>query len=450
MQIKAVEKKDVLLSGIFLLMFTLFSWQSLAFYIRFDFNFILLLLVLPFVIQQKNNKKSIRYGIIAIALLLIYPVFKLSTIFFFGFVCALFFLYESRFGKLSSVPIFLVIVVSPFAISMSEVLGFEIRLKLTEIAAQILQFVDKDYHAQGNIITLGAQEFRVDPECMGLKTVLLSFFISLIFITYHQKNNKTNHSLAAIAFMLIITFALVVISNLFRIVLITFFKAPPETFIHEMIGIICFVIYVVLPLWFIIKNISGSKIKTSQKTEYLPANNFYYFLIAIVLLSIFAFYSFSTIDDKTGEEMQVGKFSLPYKEYKTMQAELGVMKVETENLLIYIKPASNFHAADHSPLICWKGSGYKMNKEHMVTISGKEIFFSELKLGKDILFTTWWYDSGTDKTGSQFRWRSQNLLHHDQYRLINVISHDEKFLLKETEKLLETNIFVLNNQLYKY
>ncbi len=440
-KLKVFTNNNVWVSGLFLTLFVVLAYQKLAFYVRFDFNFILLLIVLPFVVKQKNNKKSIRYGLIAIFLLLIYPFLKLSSIYFFAFICSIFFLYESRFGKLTSLPLFLVIIVSPVAIFLSEIIGFEIRLNLTKMAANVLSFVDKDYTSIGNIIMLGKQEFHVDPECMGLKMVILSLFITLVFISFRQKAKQIGYNIFSIIISLISAFLLVIISNLFRIILITLFKSFPGSFAHELIGIICFIIYIVIPIWFIIKIMPSKKSGLPKTDTNHSIKKSHYYILVILLTILFSVFRFSSLGEKELSSIDLSSININTESFNNSIEKHGVLKLTNEKILIYIKPASSFYSADHSPIICWKGSGYQVQQEQIINLAEMDVFFSELKLKNENLYSTWWYDCGDDKTISQFRWRIQSLLSNKNYRLVNVISYEKQALYDETEKLVRTNIF---------
>lgn len=438
--LKILLKNKLLITIALISIFILLTYQKLAFYVRFDFNFLLLLIVLPFVIKKQDNTKSIRYGIIAILLLMLFPLLKLSSIFFFAFICSLFFIYEYQYGKLSSIPLFLVIVVSPVAVFLSEVIGFEIRLWLTKIAVNILQFMNDDFDYSGNIILIGKNEFLVDSECMGLKMVLLSMFITLIFITYQQQRKNGLTCILFIALSLLISYILVVISNLARIILITLFQSPPETLSHELIGIICFIVYVVLPLWYIVKTLPIRKKVCTVENE-SKFNKLVFASFIVALLFFFVLYRFTNLGTK--ENAAQNDISLDYfpADFSCSTEEHDVRKLINEDYLIYIKPATSFYSADHSPIICWKGSGYKVVKEQIITIKNNKVYYSELKRDNDILYSTWWYDCGTDKTISQYKWRFNNLTKGDDYHLINVISDNREDLIIKTDKLLTENIF---------
>jgi len=433
--------KEHWFSSLFLIAFIVLAWQQLAVYLRFDFHFILLLMVLPFVLRRQDTGQSLRYGFLALLFFFLFLLLKLSTIYFFAFVCSLFFLYESHFGKLSVIPLLLVLVISPIAGFFTKIVGFEIRLYLTKIAASILSVADASYTSVGNVIMIGSQEFHVDPECMGLKLVVLSLFAALLFISWFQYKKKRDYALWVIVLVLLCTLLLVLFSNLFRIVLITLFQAWPETFAHEFIVLVSFVIYTLVPLWFIIKIMPLKKAKELKTENKQLVKPLHYKLILSALFFFMFLFRFTELANRFPEAEENESVYIHLPEMQITCEEQGVRKYENENILMYIKPAAGFYTSDHSPLICWKGSGYKIEQEQIISLSGKSVYYSVLKHGDEKLYTTWWYDCGSDKTYSQLRWRSQNLLHGSQYRLVNVISHDKQILKMETAKLLEGELF---------
>jgi exosortase N len=275
---------------------------------------------------------------------------------------------------------------------------------------------------------------------MGLKMVLLSLFITLIFLSYQQQQKNTHTHAFIIILFLMISYLLTIISNLTRIILITIFESHPETLSHEFIGILCFITYTVIPLWFLVKLIPIHSIK--KKSQIGTTFNYTIFKsLIMVLLSLFTLYRFTDIGSK--EKIQPEFVSLHYfsEDFSSSLEDHNVIKLTNEDYLIYVKQAPNFYAADHSPIICWKGSGYEVTKEQIITTANAKVYFSELKKNQDVLYSTWWYDSGNDKTILQHKWRFNNLVNGDRYHLINVVSNNKNDLLKKTNTLLSDNIF---------
>ncbi|MCF8332023.1 MAG: exosortase N [Bacteroidales bacterium] len=431
----------------FLIVFLL-SYQKLAFYVRFDFNFILFLLVLPFVIQKSSSVKSIRYGYLSLALLILYPFVNLSSVYFFACITALFFLYERQFGKLSVLPLMLVIVVSPVVVALSELLGFEIRLFLTDMAGRILQIINDDYASAGNIIIKNGKEFHVDPACMGLKMVILSFFTALILVSYYQKRTRSVFSFFSLILLMLITYLLVIISNLFRIIIITAYEIKPESIGHDIAGVLSFLVYVLLPLYFAVRYFPSKPAKAEKEhieTRKSSKQNPVFFIMITFIIGLMVFYNFRNRPEKNDSIIQPAELGIETDNYTCSQEEHDVLKLDGNNVLIYIKPAVSFYSADHSPVICWKGSGYEIQKEQVLELNTGKVYFSELSKGNDILYTTWWYESHAGKTISQFQWRSKNLFTDQNFHLVNVISHDRSILLNKTRELMNEQLFFANN-----
>ena len=248
------NNKPLIISLIIILFAITISIQNLAFYLTFDFNLILSLLLVPFVLYIKyKGILSARFGYISLLFLIFYPFLKIQSFYFFGFAFFILFVIENFIGKFNNLPLFLLILLSPVAIFAIEVFGFPIRLWLTDASSQIISFVNKDIISIGNQIFLKGDKFTVDPECMGLKMVITGFLLSLVIIAWFEKQTKKEITFLKVILLLCITAILIIISNLFRIIGIIFAKAAPETAMHEMIGIFSLAIYVILPVFFITK-----------------------------------------------------------------------------------------------------------------------------------------------------------------------------------------------------
>ena len=117
----------------------------------------------------------------------------------------------------------------------------------------------------------------------------------------------------------------------------------------------------------------------------------------------------------------------------------GIVKYENEEILAYIKPILGFYAAEHSPLICWQGSGYTFGEVKLDTINGLEIYTGTLKKGNNTLQTAWWYDNGVTRTASQTTWRASILRGQPNFNLINISANNELVLRENIKNILSTN-----------
>ena len=130
------------------------------------------------------------------------------------------------------------------------------------------------------------------------------------------------------------------------------------------------------------------------------------------------------------------------KGFEKSVASTNIIKLENDSVLIYIKPPVGFFGADHSPKICWSGSGYKLKNQKETRLEQYLIQTSELIDKEDnILYTAWWFDNGSDKTGLQLEWRTKSLNGAAPFRLINVTTANPQQTLKTAKTLLSKNLF---------
>jgi exosortase N len=138
---------------------------------------------------------------------------------------------------------------------------------------------------------------------------------------------------------------------------------------------------------------------------------------------------------------------LPYRNYSLpgYHREIlptGVIKFEGKQSLVYFKP-TEFYAMGHDPSICWRGSGYQFNAIWQETINGTAIYMGTMNKGKDIIYTSWWFDNGKYRTINQFDWRWKALKGDGEFSLVNVNAANERDLMMETKKLLGLKLTAL-------
>jgi len=428
---------------ILIILAILFSYQNLLFYVSFDFQLMIALLFAPFVLYfTDKTKKPIRFGLFAFAFLILYPFLKIQSLFFFGFTFFILFLVEITFGKLNNLPIFLLVLLSPLASYVFNVFGFPIRLQLTEMAANMLSVVYQNLRFSGNIIYLGENAYKVAPECMGLNLLTTGLIITLYLIANREKESKKTSSFLQTSIILTISLFLIILSNLIRIIGIVILNAAPETTMHELLGLFSLLVYVVLPMYFIVKKFSlifpQPKESDKSDSDQLKAGAFAKkikiapILTIIILLQLGIFNHFRekfrnyTFDESTSK--------IELQGFEKEELEGNIFQFKNERALIYIKPSAQFYGADHTPMICWKGSGYNFSQEEIIAVNGQEVYYSILETENgDKLHTAWWYDNGKHKTISQLDWRWNMLWGSKPYRLINVTCSSKVQLKEEIE-----------------
>jgi exosortase N len=124
----------------------------------------------------------------------------------------------------------------------------------------------------------------------------------------------------------------------------------------------------------------------------------------------------------------------------------GITKYSNEELLVYIKSIPEFFTGEHTPLFCWKGSGYQIEKLNKTEVDGMEVYTGVLKKGDERLYTAWWYFNGSIHTIDQFTWRSVMLKGGNEFSLVNVTTSEESKLQSVIEEILSKNLLTLTSK----
>ncbi|HWW41162.1 exosortase N [Pedobacter sp.] len=391
-------------------------------------------IIAPYICTIERGIFSLRYLIPTLITIAIASIVPVKTTLFFTILFATLFLIENGLGKVNSMAIFLLLLISPIFNYASSALGFPIRLLLSELAASILSYTGSHYKSEGNMITHDGFEFSVDQACAGLNMLAVSLILGLFLITYYQKKLNKRISFQQAVILLSITVLMNILCNLFRIVLLILFKVMPDNILHELIGIICFITYLIIPLVYIVKLFFKHFIKQQHLNPQTTASQLIlrYQLVHFALLTAALFISSKL---KSGDH--VGKLAnqVQIQGYKKENLENGIMKFENSQSLIYLKPTI-FYAPEHNPMVCWKGSGYDFKSIKKEIISGREIYTGTLIKGNDIIYTAWWFESKQLRTINQLSWRWKALKDNNQFYLININASSPLVLIKTIKEML--------------
>lgn len=413
----------------------LIAIPNLMHYFTLDLNLILCFMSIPMLLVRRESRKGHLLGYLSIALFILYFIYHLQTVFFFA-ICALFlYLIEKVYGKQSRLFYCLIFLSTPIFKYIVKVFGFPIRLKITEFATQILQLIRPDMLVDGNIITLDGIDFSVDTACIGLNMFITSFIILILLIAFFQQQSKKVITLPWVGLLLSINLLLNLLSNLCRVVILILFKSMPETFSHEMYGLISFFLYNLLPMYFITKLV----VQEFGKQELIKEqnqNNYSLITKIIYGLSIGCIsYTMLNAGEIKRKEFDASFKELQLNDYTKRMMESGVVSFTNEQAIIYIKPFNQFYSSDHTPLICWKGSGYKVKNQKIRNSGNKKVFTATLLKKEAILYTIWYYDSGNKQTLSQLNWRWNNFRYNDRYRLVNITCNTKEKALEIANNL---------------
>jgi exosortase N len=386
---------------------------------------------------KRNNVFYIVPMIVFAALAVIYNV---HICYFFSLAFYFLWLIELFVGRLNVLILFLILFMSPFFIQIVTILGFPLRLALSEYAGKLLNLA-VDVQVEGNMMTLNGEIFSVDEACMGLNMLVISLLMGVFVLAYRVHVSKTTLGLYSTTIFFVIAFILNMVTNLIRIVVLVFFRIPPENPMHEFIGVLCLIVYVVIPLHFI----SAWMIRTYGKSKVVHVSELVLRGSQVVFIAILPLIIlFAGITLEKNRHSRTAHADIHFSKGKPEKLEDGVSKITTDDLLIYVKAIPEFFTGEHTPLMCWKGSGYEFSGVATTTVEGITLYKAILvKEGKS-LHTAWWYSNGQVVTISQLDWRMRMLKGEPKFCLINVTAEDEQTLMTSIKSMLTTNEFAIS------
>ncbi len=439
--IQNILKNRVLLSSLLAITGIVLCFQNLVFYIRPNTSVYVFLAIAPFLFTIRTGERGLRYAWTSMAFVVLYFFLKMQLLYFLAFASFLLFILESNLGKVNALPLFIILLISPYSSFIFNVFGFPTRLFLTEQAAYFLSFFNEDVTCSGNNILIHNQSFSVDAACMGLTMVGYGFASTLLFIHSFERKFSKRLKFYSVLTILMLSAAFIVLSNLFRIVLIVLVQSKPETASHEIIGLLCFLVYCLAPMYFISKWIIQYSPTYLEKTKVKSTPNAKLIVIlSLVLISSLAYFNFNRgqyrniqLDSKSNQIVLEGFTKSLTKE--------KVIQFENEQALIYIKPSCSFFAPDHSPTICWKGNGYEFKNIQTSKVENNLIYTAELVKDDDILQTAWWFDNGKEKTISQLDWRWKTACGEEPFRLVNITSYSKEVLEEQILEMMDRDLF---------
>lgn len=403
-------------------------------YVQWNLTTVFGLLLIPLVYQLDTAKLSLRLIVPTLLFVILGMVIPTRSTLFFALLFTALLLLESSKGKVSSSVLYIIVLISPLFKTISDSLSFPLRLSLSDIVARTLTWGGSKVSSTGNIISIDGFEFYIDQACAGLSMLNISLLVAVFILSFKLKllNRDLTHS-GYFGFLLIAVL-LNIASNYFRIMAVVLFKIMPGTALHDGIGIVSLIVYVLVPLMFFapyyIKRFAKAQEKTNQQ-ELVKNPGFLqpYLHIGLFCALLYTTYSYTMAVPAAHTQS-----SLTMDGFKKSKVADEVLKFENATALIYMKPCK-FYSPEHNPMICWTGSGYEFTFIKKEMYGGIEIYTGILIKGKDKLYTSWWFDDGKTKTIDQANWRWKGAMG-QKFFLINVASSKQSDLKRITNDLL--------------
>ena len=432
--------------------FVIFFLQKPQFYLEVDLGLWLGLIFAPYIFRNISSTKDYRAAFPALLFFIFLLFCKSNTLYFFGFGFTLLFLLGSSFGKFNNLPFLLLIATSGMFRVVANIWTFPIRLKMTELTGKTMAFIGLPVEVVGNTIFYQEQAFSVAPACMGLDTLATAFILALMVMAFFERKHQYTTSLLSAACWVGVALFLAIFSNFIRLGGLVLFKIPPETFAHDVMGIVSLVVYMLVPFFFLMKWKIQFEYQTLNKESRYSKKPYINDITSkinlknktILLHLILLFLTWQTGKQfsqplKFQQDLSFEKIEM--SDYDKTIDQRGILKLENDSLLIYIKPPSHIFQGTHDPRYCWSGSGYELSNISKRTVGNEIIYTAILSDKVDKLFTAWWLDNGQQKTISEFGWRFNTVQQKEGFRLVNVTSHDEQILKNALPNLLSFPFF---------
>lgn len=418
---------------VFLLVSALFLLWSVPVVIKFStpgINFYLALMALPFCMMvQQRETKSIRYGMLALLFALAYYLLQVQTFYFLSFCAALLFIVEQLWGKVSRLPLFLMLTVSPIVHYLVHISSFPIRLQISQFCAYILSFVIDGTYAQGNVIYTHDEPFEVEAACLGLGTVITGAIIGYAILGYHEFKKKVATRFWRFLLWGLLLLVLLIGSNLFRIMALVFFKIPPSNVMHDLVGLGSLALYALLPLWFVTPWFVKGASFHSQKYSYRSLKH----LPSVVGLAVFTLLCWGQVQyNNRPVPTHTTSSGIPtaIAGFKRSEPNVDVTKFSNQENIVYYKPCKSFYHGTHSAAGCWQGSGFQIKQERVSTVNHIPIMTALLEKDSIQLHTAWWYENAEKKRViGELNWRIDMMKTGIPYTIVNVSSVSEEGLM---------------------
>ena len=307
------------------------------------------------------------------------------------------------------------------------VFGFELRLALSAWAGQLLQASGFAVQVSGNVLTTNGIEMSVDPACAGLHLTGVSLAVAVLAVIRHERRAQKSLSLPVLAGFGAVSFGLTVLCNLLRIVVLVAFRLGPGTLAHEAVGLVCVAVYAWLPMYVLagwLVRVVGKPIpkKIPATTPVSRLRRWQPLLTGALFLGIGAGIMAYTGQPNMTQSAENQRLAFdPGTGFARKNLPNGFVKFTNADTLIYVKPLPDWWSAEHSPAVCWRGSGYELRHIRPATINGHPAYVAGLhKPGQTALQTAWWFTNGRHTTIGQADFRGRMLRGEPGFVLVNV------------------------------
>lgn len=389
----------------------------------------------PIQTTKKANNYVLVFSLVAI---LLYWHTQITTLLYLSSLILSIEFLSIFFGRLSINAYVMALLCSPIFTMVSSIIGFPLRLKLTYWSSEILNLCIQNCSAEGNQLVINQQPFIIDEACAGLHMLLAGFVFAVLLVEHFKKKHQQTLSMLALFSFYGFVLISIITNNIIRICMLVLFKIFPENSMHYGIGIIGFIVYTMIPTYFVLKYLFkkfGKDINTKQTTtSNIQQKVSYALFITIITIGTY------TMIFEQNKMQPVADLPIQYlSHYEKENLDYDIVKYKNNNELIYVKPMPYFFSSEHNPLYCWKGSGYKMKQFKKHILGSNTIFIGDIVKNNSTIHTAWFYSNGKICTTEQLEWRWKSFIHQEPFYLISVSSSSKTSLINLADQLIKEN-----------
>ena len=168
------------------------------------------------------------------------------------------------------------------------------------------------------------------------------------------------------------------------------FKIVPHTVGHDVVGLLALVVYGLVPMFFLIRKTTHYDWFFSRTTDCQirshPQRIWQSVVrgIFIILLAKGLFLIIKKPNATTTEPTQMTLIGFQ----KTILPN-GICQFSNDSFLIYVKPLNSFYTTEHSPMICWRGSGFVFKQIEKKRIGKADVYTGILAKGDSTIHAAW-------------------------------------------------------------
>jgi exosortase N len=407
MKLVFINKKLLLIFALALLL--ALNYNVVNFGFNSDF-FGILFSVGLFVVGGRKTSFKVNYLLIGLIVVFEFVSFRLHTksLHFLSLMLLICLAYYFFTKKFSFIALICILLFSTIFNKFFEHLTSEIKQALCESVYAVLRNFIKIDKIEGVNFYINGAVISIDTACMGLSMFKTGLLVGAILMTLEERKQERHFSVFQIIFFCLVIIFLNIISNYFRIITLILLNCTEENILHHTVGLICFLLYQVLPMLYIIRYLKPKKevvVVVNSRNNFIPI----FISFVIVIIASFEMKNEISVD-------LLSDLNPKYDIKKGEWIEEEVFKIQTEEKLIYIKTPS------HKPLICWTGNGYKITESKEIIAENQKIWFNKMEKDNLQYISLWWYECGDKKYTSFVEVMFVKLIYGRPIRLINETS----------------------------